>query len=87
MIKNIKEIFKEYDTNENFGTIAYIKAFERLNEILPNYIDILATSRNGKTYLEIPIEELAKLVTEEDIHYLIQCGVIYDSVSDHLILW
>lgn len=54
-------------------------AFIRLDELVPGNTDIVSDAEHDEIYLEVEPEDLAKVVTEEDIIFLLRCGVRYDS--------
>ncbi len=57
-------------------------AFILLDKLLPNTkdktTDMINSVEHDKLYLDIDCEKLAEIISENDIIYLIRCGIIYD---------
>jgi hypothetical protein len=49
-----------------------------------NERDIIASSGHDEIYLKVDTEFLASAATEEDILYLIRCGVMYNEEDESL---
>jgi hypothetical protein len=54
-----------------------------LNELVPSSRDIVFGAEHDVIYLSIPPEELAAVVTSDQIVELVRCGVLY-TVEDRL---
>ena len=53
-------------------------AFLKLDQLVPGKTDMVSNAEHDEIFLEVSPEELAKVATEEDIIYLIRCGVNYN---------
>ena len=57
-----------------------LHAFLLLDELVPEPgKDIVTGAKHGEFYLSIDVEELAKVITKEQVLELRRCGVRYDS--------
>ena len=56
-------------------------AFLRLDKLLPGDMDMVAAGEHDMIYLEPDLDELAAVITEDDIRYLAACGVHYDDTD------
>ncbi len=56
-----------------------LHAFILLDKIFPENKDIIVRSDSYSIYLGIDIDEISKVITEEQIDELVKCGVSYDS--------
>lgn len=83
MIKNIHEVYEKfYDEFLKFDRIENpvckrpdICAFLLLDKIVPNDSDIVSFATYDEIYLDVDPEEFAKKATEEDLLFLVRCGV------------
>lgn len=61
-------------------------AFLRLDKLMPgdptNVDDLISYARHEEFYLSIDPHEFAKVATQEDVVYLVRCGVGYDVSED-----
>lgn len=66
-----------------------LRAFLLLESILPatNGRDMVTAAEHDEIWLDIDPEELAKVITEEQIIELIRCGVRYDAGIDSLCMF
>jgi hypothetical protein len=55
-----------------------INAFLLLDRLVPGKLDIICHSEHDEITLDIDVDELNKVGTEEDALDLIRCGVRYD---------
>ena len=62
-------------------------AFKMLNELVPSKRDIVACAEHDEIWLDVEPEELAKVITVEQITELRMCGVRYDTRSGSLALF
>ncbi len=96
MIENIKELFNSYEEHEfiHFGKIVNppskrpdICAFLLLDKLIPGDEDIIEGAAHDVIFLNVNLEDLAKVATEEDIIYLSRCGVFASSEYDGLCMF
>jgi hypothetical protein len=59
-------------------------AFVKLNELVPGDDDIVSAAEHDEIWLAIDVEELAEVITEDDIIFLLRCGVMFDEGDDCL---
>ena len=92
---NISEAFAKYEESEflKFERIEKDKmlherkdigAFMLLHKLAPGTGDIVVSAEHDEIWLDVDIEKLESSATEEDILYLIRCGVMYDTETDSL---
>lgn len=58
-----------------------IRAFLLLDKLLPDTRDIISDARHDEIFLDVDLEQLALVATDEDILYLVRCGVRLDEDS------
>lgn len=61
-----------------------LRAFNLLDKLVPGTGDIVNGAEHDKIWLSPTLEDLAKVITEEDVITLIQCGVFIDEEFDSL---
>lgn len=61
-----------------------LHAFLLLDKLVPGKSDLISASAHDIFYLDISLEELAEVITEDQIIELIACGVMLDSEYDCL---
>ena len=92
MTENIRELFKKHDdeclefdrVKNKRSTRSDISAFILLNHLCPDTGDIVSAAEHDEIFLDVSIDDLAKVASESNIIELIRCGVRYDSHSDCL---
>ena len=62
-------------------------AFLFLEKLVLGTGDIVACSEHDEIWLNVDVDELARLATEEDILTLVRCGVRYDSSVRSLVMY
>lgn len=55
-----------------------------LDELIPVNENIIGAAEHDIIYLSIDCEKLAEIATEENIHDLVRCGIMYDFDCDSL---
>ena len=84
---DIKEVFYKYDdcylefdmVGDKLSKRPDLCAFMLIDSLLPDSCcDIVSAAEHDEIYLDVDIDVLAKLATEEDIQTLVRCGVRYD---------
>ncbi len=74
-----------FDSVENkYSQRADLHAFILLDKIFPDNKDLIVRSDSYSIYFGIDIDEISKVITEEQIDELVKCGVSYDSHYDCL---
>ena len=91
-IEELKETFRKFD--KDYVEFKKIKnppskrpdlcAFLLLDKLVPGGSDIVTQSGHDEFFLEIDVETLAERATEDDVLYLVRCGVRYSSEFDCL---
>lgn len=61
-----------------------ICSFLLLNKLVPQEGDMITAAEHDKIYLGTDCEKLASVATDDDILYLVRCGVMLDSEFDSL---
>jgi hypothetical protein len=59
-------------------------AFLLLDKLLPGDRDIVACAEHDQIWLNVDIDELAKVASKDDVVYLLRCGVWYDGDVESL---
>lgn len=82
---NIQKFFN--DNHEAYSKFENVKnklsnrpdlhAFILLDRLVPSNNDIISASEHDEFFLDVDLEELAKVATENDLLDLIRCGVRY----------
>lgn len=57
-----------------------LNAFLLLERLVPGERDMISGAEHDEFFLDVDLEELAKIATEEDVKNLLRCGVV---VSEH----
>lgn len=70
--------FLEFDRVENkLSSRPDLHAFILLNELVPSDRDMIASAEHDQIWLDVDADQLAKVITEEQIITLRRCGVFY----------
>jgi len=64
-----------------------LNAFLLLEKLLPGEGDIVSAAEHDEIFLDVTLEDLAKVVTEEDVMNLIRCGVRIDENREGLAMF
>lgn len=62
-------------------------AFNLLDKLVPGTADIVSAAEHDEIFLDTSAEQLALVVTEEQVIQLTQCGVRYHSKYDCLAMF
>lgn len=82
-----KGIF-DFDLIENkYSQRSDLHAFILLDKIFPDKTDIICHAEHDEIFIGVRIEELAPVITEDQILELVRCGVSYDSSHDSLYMF
>ncbi len=82
-----QEEFLKFDRipiDRKFSKRSDLQAFMMLDELIPDIRDMVSAAEHDEIYLQTDLEELAKVVEEEDVIDLIRCGVMVDEETDSL---
>jgi hypothetical protein len=93
---DIEQVFEKYE-NDLYSTFDQIEnklhhrpdmcAFLYLEKLVPGKGDMIACAEHDQIWLDVDCEKLAEVATEDDIKYLIRCGVWYESDTSSLSMW
>jgi hypothetical protein len=61
-----------------------LHVFLLLDQLVPSTHNIVASADHDVIWLQTPIEDLAKVITREQILDLARCGVMYDNGTESL---
>lgn len=61
-----------------------LAGFNRLDKLVPGQRDMIVAAEHDQIWLSVSLQDLAGIATEEDVIYLIRCGILYDSNHDSL---
>lgn len=61
-----------------------LHAFLLLDRLVPGTQDIVAGAGHGEIWIGVDVEELAAVITPEQVTDLIRCGVRWDSSADSI---
>lgn len=64
-----------------------LHAFILLNELCPDGRDIVSAAEHDEIYLDVDMDELATVITEDQVCDLVRCGVRYDGGLDCLAMF
>lgn len=77
-IEELEDLFKDnsgfFLENPDPGR-SDLNAFVRLNNLVPGNSDIIAAAEHDTIYLDVSLEQLAEVASEDDVIYLIRHGV------------
>lgn len=64
-----------------------LHAFLLLDKLVPGDSDIVGGAEHDEFYLDIEVEDLAEVISPEQVKELVRCGVRYDSQYDCLAMF
>ena len=64
-----------------------LHAFLLLDELVPGRSCMVDAAEHDEIFLDTPLDELEKVVTEDQIVELVRCGVRMDSFTDSLAMF
>ena len=82
--KHNDEFCKFENVQNKFSNRPDLHAFILLDKLVPGNSDIISASEHDEFYLDIDIQKLEKVITQEQILDLIRCGIRYDTGYDCL---
>lgn len=77
--KHNDEFCKFENVLNKFSNRPDLHAFILLDSLVPGKSDIISASEHDEFYLDIDIQKLEKVITEEQVIDLIRCGIRYDT--------
>jgi hypothetical protein len=75
------EYYKFERVENKKSTRPDLHAFLLLDSLLPDKRDMVCSAEHDQIWLDPDIEELANIITEEQVIELIRCGVMYEEDS------
>ena len=85
---NEKQSWRAFDDFLNAGRVPSkrrdLSAFLILDRLVPSGGDIVAAAEHDQIWLDPSLEDLAAVITEDDIELLAACGVWIDDRTDSL---
>lgn len=64
-----------------------VHAFLLLDSLLPGDEDIVCGASHDEIYLNVDVEKLLEIITEDQLIELHRCGVLYDEDYDGLMMY
>lgn len=93
----LRTLFQEYgetDESHKFDRVTVkfsnrddLHAFILLDKIMPKGHTMISAAEHDEIYLAFDMEELAVIITQEQVLELVRCGVSYDSHNDSLYMF
>lgn len=90
----LRKLFYEYgETDEphkfervpvKFSNRSDLHGLILLDKIMPDGHTIISAAEHDEIYFDFDIEELAKVITKDQILELVRCGISYDGHNDCL---
>jgi hypothetical protein len=92
---NLSETFDKFDDDyikfeliENkLSSRPDLHAFILLNQLVPGNRDMVSAAEHDEIYLDVSIDDLAEVITEQQVQELVRCGVRYDDGLDCLCMF
>lgn len=92
---DIRAVFKAYDdeylkferVEEKISERPDLHAFMLLDRLLAGKGDMVCCAEHDEIWLDVDVDELAKLATKGQIIQLIRCGVRYDEDTNSLAMF
>jgi hypothetical protein len=85
LFKKYDSEFLEYENIEGLDSgYKDLYAMNILAKLIPNGYNMVSASEHDVIWLEPGLEELAEVITEEQVLELIQCGVMMDDDEEGL---
>lgn len=81
---DLDEFLKFERIKEPLSNRPNLHAFLLLDRLVPGTQDIIAGAAHDKIWINVDVEELAAVVTPEQVTDLIRCGVLWDSDADSI---
>lgn len=75
------------DVKNKLSSRPDICAFILLNNLCPGTADMVCAAEHDEIFLDVSIEELAKVITSEQVHDLVCCGVRINEYTDSLAMF
>ncbi len=93
-VEKMVELFSELSDNQDWQFFEKMEhpikakfnrqdlcAFVKLNELVEGMGDIVSAAEHDQIWLDVELEDLAKVATEKDIEFLCACGVFVEDES------
>ena len=86
--EKLEDMRLEFDDVENkLSSRPDIHAFILLNQLLPGNRDIVSAAEHDQIWLDVDLEKLGDVATEDHIRQLEACGVHYDRDLESLYMF
>ena len=76
--------FAHIPTERRLSQRPDLHVFQLLDQLVPGSHDIIAGAEHDVIWLEVSVEDLAAVITEEQILDLARCGVMYHNETESL---
>ena len=93
-LRKLFETYGETDESHKFERVAVkfskrddLHAFMLLDKIMPDGHTIVSAASHDEIFLDFKMDELAAVITQEQVLELVRCGVSYDSHHDCLYMF
>jgi len=63
-----------------------LNVFMLLDRLIPGKANIVACAEHDQIWLETDVNQLAQVITSEQVRELIQCGVLFREEDDSLVM-
>jgi hypothetical protein len=92
---NLYETFEKFDdeyikferVENKLSSRPDLHAFILLDQLCPHDSDMVSAAEHDEIYLDIDMDKLAEVVTEDQVCDLVRCGVRYDGELDCLCMF
>lgn len=88
--EELSQLFEKHDAeyleNKLEGR-ADLAAFNLLDKLVPGKGDIISAAEHDEFWLSIDPDDLAKVASEDNIVFLIRCGIRLDDDTDSLAMF
>ncbi len=81
------EFLKFHKVKEKLSNRPDLHAFLLIDKLVPGDTDIIGGAEHDEIYIWADLEELAKVITREQVVDLCRCGVLYSKPYDTLFMF
>jgi hypothetical protein len=81
--------FNQIDIEDRPFSRPDLCAFARIDHLITSeeWSNIVSTAEHNRIYLDVDCDGLAEVATEDDVLYLVRCGVTYDMYFKRLTMF
>lgn len=93
-LKKLAELFEKYGDDDEYYEFQKVEqrksnrpdlhAFILLDSLVPSTEDMVSYAEHDEFWLGVSVEDVAKVITPEQILELVRCGVSFDGESFHM---